>query len=240
MTSSSLHAQSLINQLKSVDWADNVAKSVAVPDLVEAVSGGSLRLAVWARQLESIEKGNPALCFIREMQVAGYLVATSSALGVYKAAAASMRSVVETALYYSYFRNHSAELATLLRDDKWYISKDEILEHHATHTAGFVESQKILPIQQLLKPWYSKMSAVIHGQVPGAWLKHTTIKSTSFDPLLAQLVAENFSQAVEIVNRLFLATLAPELWDYFSGPAKKAITHGLHGDVKKALSLDAA
>jgi hypothetical protein len=103
------------NALDTVDWKKNVAVLLADAKPAEALTVANLRLAIWSKQFEDADAGNPALCFIREMQVAGQHVAVLIALSLYKPAAGSIRSVLETGLYYSYFRSHPAELETLAR-----------------------------------------------------------------------------------------------------------------------------
>ena len=234
------NGQKLVDSLSHVDWSGNVSSFCADDSIVDSMAESNFRLAIWSKQFEQIEKDNPALCFIREMQVAGHLVATSTALAVYKAAAASTRTVLESALYYTYFRTHPSELATLVRDDKWYMSKSEIIQYHVTHTPDFNEVQKKLPVVSLVNPWYSKISAIVHGQIPGVWVTQKSIKDTKPDAALQQIVVSNFTEGVDIVHRLFLCTVGRELWDYFSPPAKKTLLHGLSGDIKTTLGIDSA
>lgn len=230
----------LIEALQSVDWGANVDDFCTDTATVEPLAQASLRLALWSKQLEQVDAKNPALCFIREMQVAGQLVAVSTALAIYKSAAASCRTLVETALCYTYFRLHPVELATLTRSEKWFMAKDDILEYHTQHTPHYVEAQKCLAFVARLNPWYSKVSAVIHGQVPGAWLSRHSIKDIAPDAQLRTEVLAYFVDAVDLVHRLFLCTLAQDFWDYFSPAAKKALSAGLSGDVKAVLKLDRA
>jgi hypothetical protein len=94
----------------SVDWNQNVAEFLKDAHPATDLENANLRVAQWARQFEIVDNGNPALCFIREMQVASQNVAVLTALSLYKPAAGSMRAMLETALYYSYFRTHHSEL----------------------------------------------------------------------------------------------------------------------------------
>jgi hypothetical protein len=234
-------ANHLAAALGAVNWAGNVAQYCAEVEIIERMEVAGVRLAVWSKQFENIEGTRvPAICFIREMQTAGHLVATASALGCYKLAASGMRTVVETALYYSYFRIHEVELATLLRDDKWYISKQEILDYHVLHTPGFAELQKKFPLSAILNPWYNKISAIIHGQVPGTWHTQKAIIDIKSDPTLSKEVAEQFEECVRIVDRLFLLTVGRELWGVFSSSAKKRLLRGVPGEIKTLLVLDSA
>ncbi len=86
-----------------------------------------------------------------------------------------MRSLVECALYYAYFRSHPEELATLVRDAKFYVSKKEILSFFAKHAPGFAERQVVLGYSSRLDAWYSQTSSIVHGQIPGTWSNGTRL-----------------------------------------------------------------
>lgn len=235
-----MSAAKLTAALTSVDWNANIATFIGHADLVERIAASGFRLALWARQFENTDKGehgNPALCFIREMQIAGHLVATTCALACYKSTASSLRTIVETALYYTYFRVHPVELGTLVRNPKWFISKDDVIEYHKLHTEGFAENQQKVQVVGQLNPWYSRMSAIIHGQLPGQWVTQVSIADTKPDLPTLEKIADEFEQCVRIVDALFFCTAGNELWDYFSHVARHALIKGMPGDVKAALKL---
>jgi hypothetical protein len=190
--------------------------------------------------LEITDKGNPALAFIREMQVTGHHVAALTALALYKPAAGGMRTVFETALYYTYFRTHKVELATLVRDSEFFISKKEIIDYHKQHSRNFSTLQQSFGLVQQIDRWYSKVSAIIHGQVPGGWTHHLSLEKTSHVPAVLPQVVETFVTGEELIHRLFLCTVAQELWNGFSSTSKKYLLVGLPGGLKTALALDAA
>jgi hypothetical protein len=239
MTAKSM-ADMLGEALQSVDWTANIDAFVNQGVLLKAVAKENMRLAVWSRQLENADSANPALCFIREMQVAGHHVAALTALCIYKAAGAAMRTMWDTALYYSYFRTHPVELGTQANNPRFYVEKREIIEFHKNHTPEFDLLQQRLGLLTRLEKWYSFTSAVIHGQVPGTWVEHTAIGEICYSETTASSVVENFAEGVDLVHRLFLCTVARALWDDFSSTAKKQLLSGLSADIKIALRLDNA
>lgn len=226
--------------LTAVNWNDNVAKFLADTTTTKAIAARNLRVAIWAKQLEISDHGNPALCFVREMQIAGQHVAVLMALALYKPAAGCMRTMVETGLYYTYFRTHPTELATLVRDPEYFIDKKELLEYHKDHTPDFVELQRKLGVVSRLETWYSRVSAVVHGQIPGAWMEHKNLAEIAPNKATQNLIVSEFREGEEILHRLFLCTAGKLLWDTFSAAAKKELLKGLPGQLKTALSLDAA
>jgi hypothetical protein len=174
------------------------------------------------------------------MQVAGHQVASLIALGLYKSAAGAIRTSVETALYYTYFRTHISELATLMRVDDYYITKSDVIAYHKVHTPDFVKCQEKLGLITKLNKWYSDVSAVVHGQIPGKWVEHKSLAEIKYVKPTLDVVVGYFARADELVHHLFLCTVGRELWDFFSVPAKQALIGGLPGDTKKLLKIDAA
>src|SRR5687768_15554589 len=159
----------LIASLSHVKWDNNVNAFCRDVANVERFEGCNARLAIWSKEIEDADRRNLALPFVREMQSSGHSVPALTALAMYKAAAAGMRTVLESALYYTYFRSHPVEMATLVRVPEFYASKNDIIGFHNTHTDGFKELQVKLGLVSELTTWYSATSAVIHGQRPGAW-----------------------------------------------------------------------
>lgn len=226
--------------VQSIDWNANVAQFVGETVKVEAIASAHYRLAVWAKQIEDAEGENPAICFVREMQVAAQNSAAALAVALYKPAASSMRAMLETALYYTYFRVHPAELVTLVRDSKYYVDKQELLDYHKQHTPRFTERQGKVDLVGRLNTWYSSASAVIHGQLPGTWVTHTALKDLKFHTQTLEAAVDMLRTGEELVHHLFLITLADALWDKFAAPAKKVLIKGLAGEFKSLLGLDAA
>jgi hypothetical protein len=233
-------ASKLESALAAVDWQQNIIQFVADSKSAERVVAANVRLAVWAHQFEIADIDNPALSFVREMQIAGQHVAVLLALSLYKPAAGCIRTVLETALYYSYFRTHPSELETLARGSGFYIDKRDVLEFHKVHTLKFVEMQSKLGLVARLETWYGQVSSLVHGQVPGAWVEHKSVSDIKAIKATQDLAIETFVEGVELVHRLFLCTVGKQLWDSFSPSAKRQLLAGLHGDHKKILHLDSA
>jgi hypothetical protein len=230
----------LKDALDAVDWQKNINALFTDTKSVQRIASANLRLAIWAHQFEIADSGNPALSFVREMQIAGQHVAILVALALYKPAAGSIRAVFETALYYSYFRTHPAELETLARNDGFYIDKKVVIDFHKTHTRSFTELQQKLGLLQRLEKWYGGVSSLVHGQVPGTWVEHTSVAKIGSIKVTQDLAIEAFVEGVELVHRLFLCTVGKHLWDTFSPSAKKQLLAGLDGHLKTALQIDSA
>jgi hypothetical protein len=226
--------------LKTVDWNARVTEFLKEAALRDEVEASNLRIAVWARQVESVEGSLPAATFIREMQIAGQQVALLTALALYKSAAAAMRTMLETAMYFSYFRSHPVELSTLLREPKFYVDKADIIAYHKQHTPDFSDLERRFGLIGRLNTWYSFVSSVVHGQIPGGWMRHRSVADVKHDLTVLPTVVKTFTDGEAILHDFFLCTFGRELWASFSSAAKKKLLAGLSGDRKTALGLDEA
>lgn len=235
-----MSAKNLESEISAVDWNANVAAFLKDGSAAESLTKSALRLAVWSKQLEIADRGNPALAFVREMQVSSQSVAALTALALYKPAASAMRTMVETALYYTFFRTHSTELATLVRDQGYFLQKYDLVEYHKRHTPKFNELQNKVGLLQKLEEWYKYISSIVHGQLPGGWISHTSIAQIKLDGKILAIVVSRFVQAEELIHLLFLCTAGRDLWHDFSLNAKRAILTGMSADVKAAFELDGA
>ena len=224
--------------LTAVNWNSHVAAFLAQSEIKKSVAACNLRLALWSKQLEQADAKNPALAFIREMQFAGHMVVALTSLALYKPAASSIRTVIETALYYTYFRSHPSELATLLREKTFYLEKKNIIEYHRVHTNNFKPLQEKLGLLARLDKSYGSLSAIVHGQLPGMWSSRTSLGDTAPIEKTMKEVIQRFIDGEEVVHYLFLCTIAPLMWDDFSPSAKKPLLRGLAGDTKALLGLD--
>lgn len=228
----------LVNALTSINWVDNVAKFVQEEGVCNDIDAACKRIAIWSKQLENIDAQNPAISFVRALQIAAHQSVATMSLAIYKASASSIRGLVENALYYTYFRTHPVELTSLVRDKTYYVTKSDILSFHKMHTPRFKAVQEKVALVSRVEDWYSRVSAIVHGQIPGVWVEQTGLSDIRVNAKTLGLVAQDFCEAEAIVNDLFLATVGREFWDSFAHPAKKFLLSGMAGDVRSVLGLD--
>lgn len=233
-------SEKLLTALGSVDWNKNAAWLKDNTELAQRIESCNGILAIWAMQLEKTELGNPALSFIREMQHAGHHAACCLGLALYKSAAGAMRSMLECAMYYCYFRTHVSELQTLIRDDKYYVSKKEILEFFKKHIVEYQLKQEKLGLVGRLEHWYSKTSAIVHGQIPGKWSQGSSVSDFLHSSSHMAEAVDHFESGALLVRDLFLCTIAVDVWPGVSTTSKKAILKGFTPEVKGLLKLDSA
>jgi hypothetical protein len=224
--------------LKGINWQSNIDAAFSNATQLEVIEQCLMRIAQWSAQLEVADDGNPALSFVRETQVSAHQSAALIGLCMYKAAAASARSMVESMLYYTFFRTHLTELTTLVRLDKYYITKSDVLDYHKVHTKDFVKFQDSFGLVGKVESWYSKVSAVVHGQIPGAWNSNSSLSNISFSKETHKLAVECLSSGETIIHQFLLCTSGGELWDHFTPKAKTYLLKGIPGEKKALLGLD--
>ena len=174
-----IHGKGLVAAVSAVDWAENISLFASHATLTEDAARVNYRLALWAKQLETADKENTAVTFVREAQVQGHYASTLIALALYKPAASAMRAMFESALYYSYFRTHPVEFDTLLREPSYFLDLKTVLQFHKEHSPNFTKKQEKLGLISQINSWYGGISAIVHGQIPGKWTTHKRLDRKS-------------------------------------------------------------
>ncbi|WP_237479795.1 hypothetical protein [Lichenibacterium dinghuense] len=125
-----------------------------------------------------------------------------------------------------------------MSDPKFYVSKMEIVEFHKTHTPSFSECQAAFGLVGRLQTWYSEMSAVVHGQVPGVWNAHSAIHEIAFSKPTHDRAVAAVMKAEQLSHEILLCTAGKELWSGIAPDAKLVLLKGIPGATKAALALD--
>lgn len=227
-----------LEALSAVDWTSRVAETGKQTAIFARLVSCNERVSVWVRQIVNTDPSDIARPFLYELQSAGRDGSTLASLGLYRAASSSIRVVAECALYYVYFREHAAELRTLARKQDFYLSKSQLVEYLKVHIEDYSERQQVVNLTSAMNDWYKRISAVVHGQVPGEFpiSVHLADQVVSSKHLLD--FVKLFEQSVAVVDGLFKVCLAPTLWQDFSTTAKRYLTKGMASPQRHALGLD--
>jgi len=229
-------AQELRSILSSIDWNESARNFTRQRRRPEVFENSAKIISAWNYELSFFDCSNKANSFLQEMKASLFYVPACAALGFIKPAAASLRTAVESALYYTYFRNHPAELETLHRNEKFYLSKNEIIDYHSLHSQNFPSRQDALDLLGELNRWYSNISAIIHGQIPGVWTSHS-LSDTAFKSEDSAAILKEFKTTVKIINKLFLATLERDAWEGLSSHGRQLFLGEISSDIIPRLGL---
>lgn len=231
--------ESLKATLNDIDWNSRTKAFLGNASDIDRLAEVLHRIAIWAKQVESTDQGNPALCFERMVQIESYHASALISLALYKPAAAAMRSMLESALYYIYFRTHPSELATLARDESYFIDKAEILEYIEAHVPAYEKKQACFDLTNKIKTWYKSISGLVHSQKPETWVSYTSLGTVVHQPQYLCEALKSFEDGENLVHQLYLVALA-DLWYGFDTEARKCLLRGLPGGTKNLLSLSIA
>lgn len=206
-------ASRLTDALLQIDWEQVIQDTDASPGLTSRLDDAAGIVSMWAKQLVTIDRSNPALPFVYEFQASSHYSAALIALGLYRPAIFVARTMLESCLYYTYFRTHHEELDTLLRSNKYFVDKSSVIEYHKTHTRCFPSRAHELNTISNVNDWYREASVIAHGQVPGSkTLGGRSLKETSFDSTMAARSTEFFSNGASLLNHWILSTIPEKMW----------------------------
>lgn len=231
-------AKKLKTQLRAAKWEDNVASFLDEADVCMKIANSGLRIAIWSLQFEKADNGNPALPFMRGLQSAYQHTVALIALALYKPAGSAMRAMLESALFYTYFRTHPAELRTLATDEDYFIQKEEVLQFHQKHTLNFGNCEQAFGLVGKLKTWYKRISSIAHGQIPGTWVEAKAIEQVKHEEKTLTMVVDMLVECEEIIHQLFLCTTGRELWNDFSPEVKSKLCKGIPAVTRATLEID--
>jgi hypothetical protein len=65
------------------------------------------------------------------------------------------------------------------------------------------EPQHQLGLISAIERWYSQMSAIVHGQIPGARVEHSSLDKIAPIKSTQDLVVASFKEGEQILHRLF-------------------------------------
>jgi hypothetical protein len=226
----------LADVLTTVDWNKIVTDSVAKSAFIGPATNCCKKISLFTHELIFQDAGNPATPFLQEMKASAFQVPACLALGLAKPAAGLMRSSVENALYYSYFRSHPSELRTLVVDEKFYLSRKSIVDYHLKHTPDFSTRAEKLGLIDALDNWYGSISAIVHGQIPGVWSSKSLSDTASLGNDIRRAIRV-FEQATKLIQAILLSTVPSQDWDGINPLNRKRLLSGLTAKDKRVLDL---
>jgi hypothetical protein len=222
--------------LSAVDWNNNISEFCKSDKRVSRLTSCCYKISLFTHEVSFQDYDNPAVPFLQEMKASAFQAPACLALGLVKPAAGLMRASVESALYYSFFRNHPQELKTLLSKPVYYLTRKKIVDYHLLHTERFGKLDQSFNFVRKLDGWYGEISALVHGQIPGVWTSKSLANTT---PILkdAESPIKLFERAAEIIQLLFLMTISPADWEGISPLSRAKLLGGLTQPQLEALGL---
>lgn len=219
-------------------WNENVQEFLKQESLIDSLDKECQLMARWVLELYKFDPKCTANAFVFQLLSSSQHVIALASLGLFTPAAGSLRGMVESALYFVYFRTHPTELSTLLRDKDFYVQKSDVLQYLNQHIPDYSIKQSALSLNADLNSWYKEVSSVIHAQIPGNWGGPKDLSSTKFNESHVKNVTSMHGKAASLINRLLLCTVAPDIWGQSSPENRKLFLKSLPAATKQILKLD--
>lgn len=225
----------LQNKLAQINWGAIVDDSLNEDSGFSDIQTSCKIITTWLNELCDLYENNYALSFLKEAHVSINDYCTSMSIALYKLSAASMRTILESILYYSYFKDHPKELHTLINDSSYYLTRSDILEYHYKHTHNFKNACKELNLISSMDNFYSEVSAIIHGQIPGVWQPNVNLDNRSHCSQTFSCSIEHFKTLVRIINHFLILHLTEEEWQSINIRSRELFLKGLKPKTKKEI-----
>lgn len=222
----------LQDKLAQIDWTAITTNSLKENSGFSDIQASCKVMTTWLNELCELYEGNYALSFLKEAYVSINDYSTSMSIALYKLSAASMRTILESILYYSYFKDHPKELHTLINDSSYYLTRSDILEYHYKHTNNFKVGSRELNLISSMDNFYSEVSAIIHGQIPGVWQPNVKLDNRSHCKKTFNASVEHFKSLASIINHFLILHLTEEEWQSINIRSRELFLKGLKPQAK--------
>ncbi|MEZ9432281.1 hypothetical protein AB4224_02850 [Vibrio lentus] len=221
--------------LLDIDWNEICKDATSNGEAYDKLGKDLELLNRWFSELINIHKDNDALPFIYEAHASANDFCAALSLGLYKLTATSIRTILESLLNFSYYKDHHRELKTLVTNDSFYLGKKEIIEYHKLHTPDFNERASELNTVDNLNKLYKEISRIIHGQIPGQWYTNPELKNKKHEQDTFELAVSYFNELVKIITQFHISSLADSEWSSMNFRSRNLFLKGLDGDKKLKL-----
>ncbi|TOB48499.1 hypothetical protein CGK04_22360, partial [Vibrio parahaemolyticus] len=108
-----------------------------------------------------------------------------------------------------------------------YISKADVLAYHNLHTPDFTDRSRGVGLTSRLEKSYAKISAIVHGQMPGVWHSSPSLANKRYDKDLVKEAINEFVEVVGIVNLMMLMLISDEDWNNIDQKVKAILINGV-------------
>lgn len=227
----------LKDTINNIDWNKLRDKFTSKSEIFTPAENKFQLLAHWSRALETIYSDSMALPFIKEAQISSQDFFCSCSLGLYKCSASSIRTIFESVLYFSYFKDHPKELDSVVRRNL-YMSRATLIDYHRSHTNSFDALYENTKLKRDLEQIYKEVSSIVHGQKPGTWHPTHILSQRDFDEKICHEAVNLYCRTVDVINLLLLCTLDYNEWITINPGSRKLILSVVHEDQLSIIDKD--
>tara|TARA_R110000744_G_scaffold351535_1_gene457377 strand:- start:136 stop:855 length:720 start_codon:yes stop_codon:yes gene_type:complete len=165
-------------------------------------------LAIWSSRLCDISpSGKP---YLDSLAVSGVHILSQVALGSKRGASLFMRSMIEDALRYAYFKDHPIEFIKGNSAEKWYVGFEELHIYLNTHPL-LDESAVKWDICARLKSEYSMLSEWVHARTVDHLDIGTTLSDINFSVENLSFTLNSIKNMVPSIHLLMICLNSKDL-----------------------------
>ncbi|EOV0854466.1 hypothetical protein ACOKV8_004582 [Vibrio parahaemolyticus] len=220
--------------IENIDWNNLRDAFTSQESLFGKAEEKFQLLAHWSKAIETIYSDNIALPFIREAQISSQDFFCSCSLALYKCSASSIRTIFESVLYFSYFKDHVKELDSVVKRNL-YMSRASLIDYHINHTDSFESLYTETNLKSELESIYKEVSSIVHGQKPGTWHSTHKLENRQFEERIAVEAVNLYCRTIDVINLLLLCTISYSEWITISPISRKFIIATLKEDQIKLI-----
>lgn len=178
--------------------------------LSQEIENNSLLLLAWIEYLHKFHITGTANELLSAIHSSIMETASCISLGLVRPALFSMRSQIDLALFWLYFKDHSVEWDHVNKTGDGFKLKKEILEYLRTHDKGFDNRYGILKLISTRHEvdTYRLLSAHIHGQSKPVLPATTQLQDVVRDITICNECAVVAKETAEYINDIMISVYA--------------------------------
>lgn len=195
------------------------------------------RTRLWCRYLVDHYADEDASAVLHALYSSMTEVCILAPLGLYNAAYAALRRILDLAISFSYYVSHPVELHTVVSTGNSWVGRSGALEWHMEFTPNFRAAADALNVMAAWKEEYSKLSLFVHS-IPGpSWKSLRDMKPWTFSAAKYNAVVEEAIVVDGLINKLWLAVFTRDMAGMNAADAKK-VTANLDKAKLRAAGLE--
>lgn len=180
-------------------------------------------LILWKFRLRGLP--DHSMVFIEEIASDALQVLPQVMMGYGKTAKLLIRGIVENAFRHIYFSDHPIEFARMNREQRWFLTIEELRDYAKAHPDYLKTERKFDAIDRLTS-LYSELSGGVHGRTVRDLEMRSALQRIRYSQPAATLEATRIKRCAEAVNFL-LAIFHFDKVRRFQSDDRRIILHSM-------------
>jgi hypothetical protein len=156
-------------------------------------------LILWRFRLTKLPEHSKV--FLEEIASDALQILPQIMMGYGKTAKLLIRGIIENVLRHIFFSDHPVEFERMNREQKWYLTMDELCDYAKAHPEYLKTEKKFDAINQLTS-LYSELSSGVHGRTVRDLEMRIALKKIEYDQTSATREVKRLRNCAEAANFL--------------------------------------